>query len=146
MLAQGALILSLAGLGPVQIGMTERQAEQASGYEIRLTEVGEGCFQGRMGPASVLVRGGRIAVIGTARRNRVRTGKGIRVGDSRARLERVYGARLRSRPAPLSADVTIFELREGRRELHFVVDDASGRILGLEAGRRPEVDYAEGCA
>ncbi len=143
MLAEAALILSLSGLGPVKIGMTEKQAERASGFEIRLQEVGEGCFQGPMGPATVLVRGGRIRVIGTARRNRIRTPSGIRVGDSRRRLKKVYGARLRSRPSPLGSS-TIFEIRDGKRELHFVV--LSGRVVGIEAGRRPEIDFSEGCA
>ena len=128
--------------------MTEKQAERAWGREIELERIVEGsnCRQGRMGPAVVLVTNGRVAVVETAKRSRIRTPSGIRVGDTRATLKRVYRGRLHSRPAPLSVGYTIYEVRDGNRELQFLVRNGGRRVLTMSVGRRPEVDYSEGCA
>ena len=139
MLAEAALVLTFAGLGPVEIGMSPRRAERVSGLDIRLTEVTRGCFQGPIGPR-------RLGAFVLVRHGRVRTAKGLRVGDSRRRLRRRYRGRLHSRPAPLGPGFTIFELRRGNREIHFVVQDSTGTIREISAGRRPEVDFSEGCA
>lgn len=151
MLAQAAaLVISLNGFGAIDIGMTERQAERASGLSITLTEFSGGCFQGPIGKASrgrsVLVRKRRVMTIGLARRGAGRTAEGLRVGDSRARLKAIYGNRLHARPAPLADGFTIFELHRRTREMHFEVEDRSGEIIAIQTGRRPEIDFTEGCA
>jgi hypothetical protein len=149
-LAAAALVISFAGLGPIEIGMTERQAERASGLRITLQKFNGDCYQGPIGAArrgrGVLVTKRRIMTVGITRRGAGTTAEGIRVGDSLKELKAAYGARLHSRPAPLAGGFTIYELHRRTREVHFEVEDRSGEIIVIEAGRRPEIDFSEGCA
>ena len=80
------------------------------------------------------------------RRTAMPTAKGIRVNDSLARLRSKYGSKLIERPSDVSAETRIFELHgKGTREIQFSVN-AADRIFQIATGRRPEVDFSEGCA
>ena len=98
---------------------------------------------GRYG-VGVLGTGFRIAVVYVGRRA-IATPSGIRVGDSASRLRRVYGRRLVARRNIYDPRSTNYELRSGNRKLVFYASRA-GTIRQMATGRRPEVDYVEGCA
>ena len=87
---------------------------------------------------------GKIRVL-YVRRTAMPTAKGIRVNDSLERLQSKYSA-LIERPSDVSAETRIFELHgKGTREIQFSVN-AADRIFQIATGRRPEVDFSEGCA
>ncbi len=145
--------VSTAGLGPVRIGMTPRQAERAA--DTRLVSEGaalNGCRYVRPATRSLraafMVINGRIARVDVSRRG-IATTSGIRVGDREASVRRRFGRRLR-----ISRHVYV----PGGRYLEFVPRDRAernrrvifetngSRVTYIRAGRLPEVRYIEGCA
>ncbi len=136
--------LSPDGLGPVRIGATVAAAERHLGHSLRINRnasppCGVGIISKRL-KADVLVTGPRIAVI-DVRGGPLSTTRGIRVGDSVAKLKRRY-KRLR-RFAEFYSHLPAYEYRRGNRKLLFFT--RRGRVTAMSAGRRPEVDYVEGC-
>lgn len=137
--------LSLDGLGPVRIGATVAAAERHLGHSLRINRnVSPGCGTGTISKrlkASVLVTGSRIAVVSVDGRP-LSTDRGVHVGDSVAKLKRRY-QHLRRFPEFYS-HLPAYAYRRGNRKLLFFT--RRGRVTSMSAGRRPEVDYVEGCA
>jgi hypothetical protein len=140
--------VSGAGLGPLKIGVTIAQAEDATGRRFTVSEYVQGnCGGAAMHPrsygVSVLTTDGRVAVITILRRG-VATAAGVRVRDSVAKLQRKYGSRLVAVPEFYAPSNLNYELRSGNRKVIFKTDNR--RVTYISAGRKPEVDYVEGCA
>ncbi|MCW3024430.1 MAG: hypothetical protein JWR30_3752 [Conexibacter sp.] len=146
--------LSTGGLGPLKIGMSVSAAGDVVGSGFDPTQLsGESpadnaCFWGGISPkrygVSVLGTGFRIAVVFVSKRS-VATTRDIRVGDSVAKLFRAYGSGLHAKPNFYSPSEIHYELAVGNRKLLFYVSRA-GKVSGMQAGRKPEIDYVEGCA
>jgi hypothetical protein len=139
--------LGHARLGPVQIGMTIEQAEQASGESLIAVESGSGCAMYRpiSTPRAIefAVDDRRIIVIDT---EGVETETGVAVGDTADAISRAYASetvasvdlpavrRVLVRPAADSTHATVFVLHWG------------GTVSRIRAGTYPEVErYEEGC-
>lgn len=139
--------ITTAGVGPIKIGMTIPQARLASGRNITVrSEVHPGCGHDTVHPLrygiSTLTRHGRIAVLYINKRS-LATRSGVRVGDSVAKLRRVYGNQLKARRNIYGT--RIYEIRDGNREVQF--STYNGRLIHqIATGRKPEVDWPEGCA
>ena len=92
-----------------------------------------------------MIDGGRIARVDVDSAG-IATAAGARIGDSEARIERLYAGRVRTTP---------HKYEEGGRYLTVdAADDSSfaivfetskGRVTRYRAGRRPAVEYVEGC-
>jgi hypothetical protein len=139
--------VSGAGLGPLKIGMTISRAEEATGRRFTVAEFSQGdCGGASMHPNSygvgVLTTGGRVARIMVGRRG-IATSAGIRVHDSVAKLKRRYGSKLVAVPEFYVPSQLNYELRSGNRKVIFKTDNK--RVMYIFAGRKPEVDYVEGC-
>lgn len=80
----------------------------------------------------------------TVTRRGIATPSGVRVGDSVARLRRAYPGRLVRVENFYEPRKFNYEYREGNRKLVFYTDNV--RVRQITTGRRPEVDYVEGCA
>jgi hypothetical protein len=143
--------LSTSGLGPLKIGMTASQAERAIGFPLDLNRNAGGpdspCFTATVLPnrynVFVLGTGFRVASISVLKRS-VATRSGIRVGDSVARLRATYGEQLVAKPQFYTPAQLQYEIHDGNRKLIFSTDNA--KLTSMIAGRKPEVDYVEGCA
>lgn len=145
--------LSPDGLGPLRIGATVADVTNRidRGFAPTTLEGDEPapgqCFSGEIGSrrrgVAVLGTGFRVAVIFVSRRG-IATAGGVRVGDSLAVLRRAYGHRLVPERNAYDPDEVDYDVRQGNRKLRFFLRE--GRISGMTAGRRPEVDYIEGCA
>lgn len=143
--------LSTSGLGPLKIGMTVRQAERAIGYPLDINRNAGGpdspCFTATVSPnryrVSVLGTGFRVASIDVQKRS-VATRSGIRVGDSVAKLLATYGAQLVPKPQFYEPTRLQYEIHDGNRKVIFSTDNT--KVTSMTAGRKPEVDYVEGCA
>jgi hypothetical protein len=146
--------LSTAGLGPVKVGMTVRQAQRAG----RKSLVADGqAFAGcryvrprdRRIRASFMVIRGRIARVDVWRRG-IRTVSGLRVGDAESTVRRRFRGRLRiSRHVyePGGHYLEFVPRDAGERRLRMVFEtSARHRITYIRAGRLPAVRYVEGCA
>lgn len=104
------------------------------------------------GPGTLVPRGLGVLVLGTnfriasvtVTKRGIRTPSGVRVGDSVAALRRAYPGdlvRVKNFYEPRKAN---YEYRDGNRKLVFSTNNL--RVQQITSGRRPEVDYVEGCA
>ena len=139
------------GIGPLRIGMTLDQAQKRTGQTIehqRFDPASDACGIGRLLPADLGVMmtttDRRIAVLSVSERG-IATRRGIRVGDTARDLRRAYGSRLRSRVNKYDPRARDFVLRFGNRKMIFWTD-AKRVIRQIDGGRKPEIDYVEGCA
>ena len=145
----GTAVIGFDGVGPIELGMTIAEARKAARTGIvGGSEVTKGCRHDTVLPRrfglTTLRFKGKIRVL-YVRRTAMPTAKGVRVNDSLERLQSKYSG-LIERPSDVSAETRIFELHgKGTREIQFSVDGAD-RITQIATGRRPEVDFSEGCA
>jgi len=149
-LTLGSRITEL-GIGPVRIGMTAAQAEQAAGHQVQIgIDINLGCRSDTIGPhgygLSTLTRNGRIATMFVGRRG-LATSRGIRVGDSVGKLRRAYRSTVHRTKNFYGSPYYV--VRAGNRQIHFGVPGRRitdvTRIRSIETGRKPEILWAEGC-
>lgn len=144
--------LSVAGLGPVKIGMSKAEAERAG--RVRLKRLGptlHECFN--LAPSDRSIRAGFMVVRGKIARvdvgrGGIRTTSGFRVGDSEHSVRERFAGRLRvSRHVYYRSgwylEVTPRTRAQRGRRLVFETND--GRVIAIRAGRLPEARYVEGC-
>jgi hypothetical protein len=138
-------VISARGVGPIHIGMTIAQAERRLGHGLRVERFNPPCGTARLSGrlrSYVLLTGQRIAYI-SVRSPRLRTDRGVRVGDPVSTLIARYSGRLKAHPNIYTQEPQ-YEYVAGRRKLIFFTQD--GRIDEITTGRKPEVNYVEGCA
>lgn len=138
--------LTTAGLGPVKIGMTIAQAERAGKRDITF-EGGDAnalCATASLGSNLFgLFSKGRLARIYVRSRNYA-TLKAIYVGDRQAKVLSRYGPSLKRSPHKYVPGGLYLKLTVGNRRLVFETDGR--RVTQMSSGRKPEIDYVEGCA
>ena len=137
--------ITTAGLGAIKIGMTERQVEKAAKRRITREEgAGNGtCTTARIGDKLFgLFTGPRLARIYVGSR-RYATRSGVRVGDTEQKVLATYpGEIVRESHAYTSG--SYLKIIDGNRKVVFETDGR--RVTQISTGRRPEIDYIEGCA
>src|SRR5215207_10108978 len=140
------------GLGPVRAGMSVEEAARALGGALAAPASAAGCgyAEWRGGPPGVRVmtEGGRVArveVVGGA----VATDAGARIGDSAARVRELYAGRVAATPHKYVAGaeyLTVTPASPADSAFRIVFEtDSTGRVTRYRAGRRPYVEYVEGC-
>ncbi|MDF1506014.1 hypothetical protein PYV61_23880, partial [Roseisolibacter sp. H3M3-2] len=99
-------------------------------------------------PADVLevVGGGAVARIDVDSPT-VATAAGVRVGDPEARVVEAYGARAAVTPHKYVDGhyVTVTPAAPADSAYRLVFETERGRVTRYRAGRRPAVEYVEGC-
>ncbi|MEJ7796963.1 MAG: hypothetical protein WKF42_00595 [Solirubrobacteraceae bacterium] len=145
-------VIGFSGVGAIEIGSRISVAERRTGQDIDYRHAviggpGSTCGSGELLPRSigfyVLGTNFRIASINVVKRG-IRTARGIRVGDSLRRVRSAYGARLVPVRNFYNPRQTDYELRRGNRKLVFFT--RANKVTSIRSGRKPEVDYVEGCA
>lgn len=142
---------TVQGLLPVQAGQTVDEAGKVLGAPLQPEKPGataEACHY-RHSSAQPGVRHavlqGRITRSET-RDARYTTASGLRVGDTLARAQQVYGARLQTGPHPYFDQGRTLTVSSGDKKHALVMEtNNEGRILTLRAGRLPEVMSLEAC-
>lgn len=140
------------GLGSIRLGMTVDQAQRRTGQRIEnnlFTPGDDSCGIAQLFPKSVGVNmqttKSRIWVINVSEPG-ISTRSGVEVGDTVAALRRAYGSRLHSEPnkyTPKARDYWVTFPRN--RKLKFFT--STRRVVTqISSGRKPEVDFVEGCA
>ena len=148
--------VSINGIGPIRVGMTVKEASQASG--VRLIQVPSGgeeysclIFKPQNEPKGIsfMVTENRIARLAIWENKRISTIKGARIGDTEARIKSLYPSQIR---------VTQHEYVQRGHYLTFVPKDSAdknyrivfetdgNRVTNFRSGKLPEVEYIEGCA
>ena len=132
--------------------MSIEQATRAVGGALGPpTSVSEcGYVEWRGGPPGVRVmtegqRIVRIEVTGGI----VATEAGVRIGDSVARVRDLYAGRVATSPHKYVAGaqyLTVTPVAQADSAFRIVFEtDSAGRVTRYRAGRRPQVEYVEGC-
>ncbi len=147
--------LRRTGIGPIQAGMTLRQAEAAAGVTITP--------DASMGPGSTCitaqVEGLQLwfvvelsgqpgedpmdGVIGSVQGGR-RTAEGVAIGDPIANVEGIYGSPTRTLGYPYLPDGQVFVYESGGYAYSVTTDGAT--VVELESGDAAWVANLEGCA
>jgi len=139
------------GFGPVKVGMTLPQASKALG--VRVTRgagyEGDGCYYAspERGYEGVLfmMSGSRIVRIDVSG-GRHATDRGARVGDSEARIKRLYrGEYTVSRHKYVDQGRYIEVAAKGGRYL-IIFETDGRRVTTYRVGRPEQVGYVEGCS
>jgi tetratricopeptide (TPR) repeat protein len=138
------------GIGSVLVGMTINQAEQASKYKFKETLRSGQCIQYDLqeGPKALwfLVNQGQIATVNVGNRQ-VATLRGVRIGDSEARVKELYRGQLQfSKDTPGSHQLIFIPKDAADRNYRLIFTiNSQGKVSGYRAGRLPEVMWQEGC-
>jgi hypothetical protein len=140
------------GVGPVRIGMTVRELGTAVGESLQPKyDINETC--GYVRPKalpqglSVMIVQDSVARVDIVEPG-ILTSEGAGVGDPESRVLALYGSRAKVQPHKYTGPTGHYVIVETPGDtLHRVVFETDGQIVTLyRAGRRPAVDFVEGCA
>lgn len=144
-------VVTLDGFGPVKVGMTLPQTSKALG--VRVTRgagyEGDGCYyaspeNGYEGVA-FMMSGSRIVRI-DVRGSRYATDRGARVGDSEARIKRLYRGEYKVSRHKYVDEGRYIEV-EAKGGQYLLIFETDGRcVTAYRVGRPEQVGYVEGCS
>lgn len=148
-----AIRMTVAGYGPLRIGMTVVNAAVALNSPTPSTAgLDTACAYVPIANAPagmrVMVTGGTVARI-EIDSSSVTTGLGARVGDSEARIHELYGSRITVQPhkyLPNGRYLIVDPIPASDSGLKLVFETDGSRVTKYRAGRMPEVEWVEGCA
>lgn len=158
--AQGAdstLTLRHDGIGPLRVGMTAPQAQAALGHfrVVRFDptapadsmECGYGTSVRLPAGVKVMMEGARVVRV-EVDSGSVATAEGARIGDTEARIQQLYPGRVTVGPHKYTdGHYLTVQPSEPSDTTHLVVFETDGRVVErFRGGRKPQVEYVEGCA
>jgi len=139
------------GLGRLRAGMTLAEAATALGdalvvpVEYDTTGCDYASWRGGPPGVRVMVDQGRIARVEVDSVN-VPTAAGARVGDSEERIQSLYPGRVTVTPHKYEDGHYLTVNGAGDSSVAIVFETSKGRVTRYRAGRRPAVEYVEGCS
>ena len=139
------------GLGPLRTGMTIAEATTALGgalvVPVEYDTAGCDYATWRGGPRGVhvMIDQGRIARV-EVDSGSVATAAGARIGDSEERIRSLYPGRVTVTPHKYEDGRYLTVNGVGDSSAAIVFETSKGRVTRYRAGRRPAVDYVEGCS
>lgn len=141
--------LRLDGIGPVTIGMTLPQLNTALREHFSAPDDDSACFyvEPKSHPqVSFMMEDGKLVRVDVNKVG-VATSRGIRIGDTEARVKDAYGAKLAVEPSQYSGDVgghyLTFRSPDQRYGVRFETE--KGKVTTFYAGKYEAVQYVEGC-
>ena len=148
--AQPGDVITVAGWGPVRVGMTLEEATAATAVPLVPAEdipASDDCHYRSVASAPGLffmIEAGRVVRVDT-RDSRYATPSGIRVGDSEGAARRVYARRaiIRSHPYSDTGHYLLVPTPDGTLAILIETDDR--KVVGIRGGKRTAVEYIEGC-
>jgi len=145
-----SLSLSPSGLGPLQLGMTTKQAA-ATGAVGSYVDAGSGncgftkpAGTYRAGDFDALFLNGRLARIYVQPGSRLRTPQGIGIGTPSSRLREVPGSRVESPEKYGDGTGTNVDITSGNVGYQFTVKD--GTVQFWSVGTREGLELTESCS
>jgi hypothetical protein len=136
------------GVGPVKIGMTVAQLGAALHQELTAdAKADHGCFfidaRGHDN-ISFMIIDGRVVRI-DVRSPRVKTSDGIQLGDSEAKVRKVYGDRLAVTAHQYVDTGHYLTVRSADGRYGFRFETDKGKVEMFYAGKYDAIQYVEGC-
>lgn len=145
-------VLRADGVGPVRVGMTVAEADQALSGGLDSTTGLEACdyVRPKQGPegVSLMVENGRIVRVDVVDSARVSTVAGVLPGESEARVREAYPT-VRVQPHKYDERGHYMIVIPGAPAdtLHRIVFETDGaRVTSMRGGLFPAVEYVEGCS
>lgn len=143
---QSRWVVTEKGAGPVRVGMTVAEAQQALGSELTAMSAAAPCYyvKPQRGPSGIafMVTDGRIARVDVANQT-VATEAGARIGDSEAQIRKLY-PRAEVSPHKYVKGHYLTAMPAGDYRIVFETDGE--KVTRYRAGRTPEVRWVEGCS
>jgi hypothetical protein len=146
--------VGLRGVGPVRYGMTLAEASRALGEDLSTKgEHGSGCSYAfpKSAPVGVsfLVEGGLVERV-DVRAGMVQTVSGAHIGSTEEEVKALYPGRIEVKEHPYTGPqghYLIFVPQAPADSAFRIVFETDGHAVTVyRAGRRPAVEYIEGCA
>jgi hypothetical protein len=150
-LADANWVVRNDGVGPIKIGMTLLQLNQAlhESFTVPRNKTDQGCFYVKPTKhphIAFMIEDGRLVRVDVDAPG-IFTVEHLQVGDSEAGAKRAYGHRLKVEPSPyLPPEVGHYltaRSSDGRYGIRFEVE--KGKIQTYYAGEFKAVQYVEGC-
>lgn len=157
-------ILTTDGLGPVKIGMTQRQAERVLGSRLKRPfpgDRGKACWFGvradHLDPwVFYVIWDGKIASIhvemsalgGPVVPHRIVTDKGIHIGDTDAKVKELYGPDVKVRvdsQADNEEEGSVITAPTADKSRIFVFVTSGRKVIDFRAGLPDASELMEGC-
>jgi len=143
---------TMSGVGPIRVGMNERQLEDAIGQRLPETQDAseDSCRQVEAGPrwpgTSVMLLDGRVARIDVTTRG-IPTLSGALVGDLVSRLHSIYGGRLRTSAHDFGSGegMEYLTMFSGDRHYGIRFETDGERVTEYYVGTSEAVQFIEGC-
>jgi hypothetical protein len=138
------------GIGPLQAGMTIAEAQQALGGRLLVPAKPDSeCDYAaiRDEPVKVMLVEGHIARIDVDTGS-IATAEGARVGDTEDRVKTLYGPRVVVTPHKYQEGSYLTVSGKTPADSAFaIVFETNGKtVTRLRSGKKPEVEFIEGCA
>ena len=146
----GSFSVTERGLGPLRVGMTLAEAGRALDGALVVPKGADttGCayLTWRGGPRGtrVMLDEGRIARV-EVDSAALATAAGARVGDSEERIQSLYRGRVTVTPHKYAEGHYLTVNATDDSSFAIVFETAKGSVTRYRAGRRPAVEYVEGC-
>ncbi|MBS1795123.1 MAG: hypothetical protein JSS81_14790 [Acidobacteria bacterium] len=141
-------VLTLKTFGAARVGMTVAEASKALGVRLVTNDANEECryYEAKTGFKDIafMTSNDRIVRFDIRKRGYA-TDRGVRVGDTEARVRRLYrGLYKVEKHHYIDGHYITITTKDGKFGLVFETDGR--RVISINAGRAPEYGYIEGCS
>jgi hypothetical protein len=146
------------GAGPLRVGMTFEEAKAALGGALAMSAQAAGPDEGLSRcqqlqspsmPAGtwVMLEGQRVVRLDVDS-GPVATVEGARIGDTEARVQQLYAGRVTVQPHKYTdGRYLVVRPSAAADSTHLLVFETDGNVVTrFRGGRRPQVEYVEGCS
>jgi hypothetical protein len=140
------------GIGGLRAGMTVKEARAAvPGFKTAEGADSVGCdyasIPGLPPGMSVMVEDGVVGRVDVLK-GTVPTSAGARIGDTEATIKKLYAGRVTVSPHKYTDGhyLTVVPKSQVDSAFRIIFETDGTRVLQYRAGRRPQVEYVEGCA
>jgi hypothetical protein len=140
------------GIGGLRAGMTVKEARAAvPGFKTAEGADSVGCdyasIPGLPRGVSVMVEDGVVGRVDVLK-GTVPTSAGARIGDTEATIKKLYAGRVTVSPHKYTDGhyLTVVPKSQVDSAFRIIFETDGTRVLQYRAGRRPQVEYVEGCA
>lgn len=144
------MVVTPVGIGPVRAGMTLAELREALN-SVRFSDPDSmRCaypkFSGLPDGVWVMVEQGIVGRI-DVQKGDVATAEGVRIGDTKAKVQSTYGSRVRAVPHNYT-DGQYLEISSPQDTMHLIIfeTNVAGTVLRFRAGQLPQVRYVESCS